>query len=435
MMASETPEHMKIGRFRAFMVAAALGVSLCAPLAGAAQDTGAATDKAPVETVAIANAVRLGGDDSRTRLILDLSRSVELSAFTLADPYRVVIDLPQVSFRLPPKAGEGGRGLIKAFRYGMVMPGGSRIVIDAAGPVRIDKAFVLDPADDQPARLVLDLVAVDRDTFMRNLAAQNSARKPASAAQKSEAAAPAATGSDDGRPVVVLDPGHGGLDAGTTAPSGEAEKAIVLEFAQMLRDKLEKTGKYHVIMTRADDTFVALGERVRIARAHKAALFVSIHADTLGRRDSETRGATIYTLSEKASDGEAAKLADAENKADVIAGVDLSAEPNDVADILIDLAQRETKAFSANFARGLVAELKSSAKLHKHPLKSAGFKVLKAPDVPSVLVELGYVSNPQDLKLMTSDGWRRKVVDSIAQAIANFFAPRLAAGASPRPAP
>jgi N-acetylmuramoyl-L-alanine amidase len=317
----------------------------------------------------------------------------------------------------------------------MVMPGGSRIVIDAAGPVRIDKAFVLDPADDQPARLVLDLVAVDRDTFMRNLALQNSTRKPASAAQKSEAAAPAATASDDGRPVVVLDPGHGGLDAGTTAPSGEAEKAIVLEFAQMLRDKLEKTGKYHVVMTRADDSFIPLGERVRMARAHKAALFVSIHADTLGRRDSETRGATIYTLSEKASDGEAAKLADAENKADVIAGVDLSAEPNDVADILIDLAQRETKAFSTNFARGLVAELKSSAKLHKHPLKSAGFKVLKAPDVPSVLVELGYVSNPQDLKLMTSDGWRRKVVDSIAQAIANFFAPRLAAGASPRPAP
>jgi N-acetylmuramoyl-L-alanine amidase len=239
----------------------------------------------------------------------------------------------------------------------------------------------------------------------------------------------------DGRPVVVLDPGHGGLDAGTTAPSGQAEKSIVLDFALMLRDKLEKSGKYHVVMTRGDDSFIPLGERVRIARAHKASLFVSIHADTLGRRSPETRGATIYTLSERASDGEAANLAEAENKADVIAGVDLSAEPNDVADILIDLAQRETKAFSTNFARKLVSELKSSAKLHKHPLKSAGFKVLKAPDVPSVLVELGYVSNPQDLKLMTSDGWRRKVVDSIAQAIAEFFAPQVAAGTAPKPRP
>ncbi len=380
--------------------------------------------------------MRLSGDDSRTRLVLDLSRSIELSAFTLADPYRVVLDLPQISFRLPPKAGESGRGLIKAFRFGMVMPGGSRIVIDAAAPVRIDKAFVLDPAEDQPARLVLDLVAVDRDTFLRNLAVQNSARRPA-AAPKSAEAAPAAAGpaGGDGRPVVVLDPGHGGLDAGTTAPSGEAEKTIVLDLAQMLRERLEATGKYRVVMTRDDDSFVALGERVRMARSSKASLFVSIHADTLGRRDTDTRGATIYTLSEKASDGEAANLAEAENKADIIAGVDLSAEPNDVADILIDLAQRETKAFSTDFARNLVKELKSSARLHKHPLKSAGFKVLKAPDVPSVLVELGYVSNPRDLKLMTSEGWRRKVVDSIARAIANFFATRLAAENTPRPSP
>jgi N-acetylmuramoyl-L-alanine amidase len=435
-MAVEEPNRVKLRRFHRLALGAVLAGALSAHALAAAHagDAPAAVRKASTETVAVANAVRVGGDDSRTRLVLDLSRTVELSAFTLADPYRVVVDLPQVSFSLPPKTGENGRGLIKAFRYGMVMPGGSRIVIDAAGPVRIDKAFVIDAVEDQPARLVLDLVAVDRDTFLRNLAVENNARRQSAAAtHKSDVETPAPAG--DGRPVVVLDPGHGGLDAGTTAPSGEAEKSIVLDFARMLREKLEKSGKYHVVMTRSDDSFIPLGERVRIARAHKASLFVSIHADTLGRRSPETRGATIYTLSENASDGEAATLAEAENKADVIAGVDLSAEPNDVADILIDLAQRETKSFSTNFAHKLVSELKSSARLHKHPLKSAGFKVLKAPDVPSVLVELGYVSNPQDLKLMTSDSWRRKVVDSIAQAITNFFAPRLAAGTTSKPSP
>jgi N-acetylmuramoyl-L-alanine amidase len=165
---------------------------------------------------------------------------------------------------------------------------------------------------------------------------------------------------------------------------------------------------------------------VRIARAAKAGLFISIHADALARRDAETRGATVYTLSDRATDDEAARLADSENKADAIAGVDLSAEPDEIADILIDLAQRETRGFSAQFARALVAELKTAARLHKHPLRSAGFKVLKAPDVPSVLLELGYVSSPHDLKLMTSEAWRTRVADSIAQAVVSFFGPQIA---------
>jgi N-acetylmuramoyl-L-alanine amidase len=165
---------------------------------------------------------------------------------------------------------------------------------------------------------------------------------------------------------------------------------------------------------------------VQVARLRQAALFLSIHADALPHRDSEARGASIYTLSETASDAEAARLAEAENRADVIAGVDLSAEPNDVADILIDLAQRETKAFSANFAHALAKELKVTSRLHKHPLKSAGFRVLKAPDVPSALIELGYVSSSQDLKYLMSDAWRTRATDSIVQAIATYFATRLA---------
>ena len=382
----------------------------------------------PVEDAAVATDARLGGDGTRTRFILDLSRTIELTAFTLADPYRVVVDLPQIAFQLPGKAGESGRGLIKAFRFGLVMPGGSRIVLDSTGPVRIDKAFVLDPIDGQPARLVLDLVAVDRDTFLRNLALENKPRRQPEA-RKSDREPPTGSVGDD-RPVVVLDPGHGGLDTGSTAASGEAEKAIVLEFAHQLREKLEKSSKYRVVMTRTDDSFVTLSDRVRVARSNRAALFVSIHADALGRRDSETRGATVYTLSETASDTEAARLAEAENKADVIAGVDLSAEPDEVADILIDLAQRETKTFSAQFARTLVGELKTAARMHKHPLKSAGFKVLKAPDVPSVLVELGYLSSPHDLKQMTSETWRQRATDSIVQAVNGFFATRFAGSAA-----
>jgi N-acetylmuramoyl-L-alanine amidase len=373
--------------------------------------------------LAVATDARLGGDDTRTRFIVDVSKTINITAFTLANPYRVVVDIPQVVFQLPAKTGESGRGLIKAFRYGLVMPGGSRIVIDTKGPVRIDKAFVLDAIDGQPARMVLDLTSVDRETFMRTLALESRpARQPES--KKSDREAGAKSG--DPRPVVVLDPGHGGIDNGTVAPSGEYEKSIVLDFTLALRDKLEKTGKYRVALTRSDDRFVPLAERVQFARAQSAALFISIHADALPKRDGEARGATVYTLSETASDTEAGRLAEAENKADVIGGLDLSAEPNDVADILIDLAQRETKQFSVNFATSLIGELKTSARLHKHPLKSAGFRVLKAPDVPSVLVELGYVTNRQDLKLLTSEAWRGRATDSIVQAVNTFFARRLA---------
>jgi len=148
----------------------------------------------------------------------------------------------------------------------------------------------------------------------------------------------------------------------------------------------------------------------------------------LARGDGEAQGATVYTLSDQASDSEAARLADEENRADVIAGVDLSAEPDQIADILIDLAQRETKGFSTQFARTLVGELKTTSRLHKHPLKAAGFRVLKAPDVPSVLIELGFVSNSEDLKQLTSEAWRGRASDSIVRAIETFFTTRLAGG-------
>jgi N-acetylmuramoyl-L-alanine amidase len=341
----------------------------------------------------------------------------------LADPYRIVIDLPQVAFQIPHKVGSQGRGLIKSFRYGLVMAGGSRIVLDLAAPARIEKAFSLDAAEGQPARIVLDLAASDRESFLRAIALDNRVARTDST-RRHDPVVPAPAG--DQRPVVVVDPGHGGLDEGTRAGSGETEKAIVLEFAKHLQQRLEATGKYRVLMTRAEDTYISLGDRVRFARANKAALFISIHADALPRRDGDAQGASIYTLSDTASDAEAARLADAENRADVIAGVDLTAEPDDVADILIDLAQRETRAFSAQFARTLATELRSVARMHKHPLKAAGFRVLKAPDVPSVLVELGYVSNRDDLKLITSVGWQSRAAEAIVQSVNTYFLTRLA---------
>jgi N-acetylmuramoyl-L-alanine amidase len=386
----------------------------------------------PPDLFPIATDARLGGDTSRTRLIVDLSRTIEVAAFTLADPYRVVVDLPQITFQLPARTGTSPKGLVKAFRYGLVMQGGSRLVIDTTGPVRVDRAFVLEAVDNQPARLVIDLVPIDRSAFMRNLALES--RQPrASETRKAEREPAKRPPSNDGRPLIVIDPGHGGPDTGTIAASGEMEKTIVLEFAQALQGKLEKSGKYRVAMTRTDDRFVPLGERVRMARSQGAALFVSIHADALAARgETDVRGATVYTVSDTASDAEAARLAENENKADAIAGVDLSSEPEEVADILIDLTQRETKNFSHHFARAVVGELKTAAKLHKHPLKSAGFKVLKAPDVPSVLIELGYVSNKQDLKMMMSEAWRAKTSDAVTQAVNTFFSTRLAGSGASR---
>ncbi len=226
--------------------------------------------------------------------------------------------------------------------------------------------------------------------------------------------------------MVVLDPGHGGIDNGTKAASGELEKDIVLDFATRLRDRIQKTGKYRVLMTRSDDTFIPLADRVRIARGAGASLFVSIHADWLSRKEGDAQGATVYTLSETATDPAAARLAEEENRADVIAGVDLKSEPDDVAGILIDLAQRETKTFSVQFAHRLIAELKENARLHKEPVKSAGFRVLRAPDVPSALVELGYVSNKQDLQSLMSDAWRDHTADAMTKAIDGYFSTHLA---------
>jgi len=386
----------------------------------------------------IASEARLAGDARQTRFVLDLDKAVPFRAFALADPYRVVVDIPQVSFNLAPGTGTVGRGLVKAFRYGLVLPGGSRIVFDLAGPARIAKSYLLEAANGQPPRLVLEFEQVDRTAFVQSLSRENRPELRSTIAEANAAVAVEGTATaakpgqaPDMRPLIVIDPGHGGIDNGTQAGGEIMEKDLVLGFGLALRDRIEKTGKYRVVMTRTDDTFIPLNDRVKVARDRSAALFVSIHAESLPRREGDAEGATIYTLSDKASDAEAERLADAENKSDAIGGVNLTDEPTEVADILIDLAQRETRTFSNRFARLLMGEMKRTARMHKHPLKSAGFRVLKAPDVPSVLVELGYVSNRSDLKHMMSENWRTKTVGSMAKAIDAFLAKRLAtAGAA-----
>ena len=444
------------GCHRLLRDAAAAGLALVAAFAPA---SGHASDKpelrpAVVDAHPVASDIRIAGDEKRARFIVEIDRRIEVRAFLLAHPNRVVLDIPQTTFRLPAEAAQATRGLIKAYRYGLVMPGGSRIVMDLKRPAKIEKAYVLNGENGQPPKLIVELAATDRASFMHAVAADAreavalAAMETTAATQTAEAAAkapkpdaskpdaptinsnapdPAKPASDDARPVVVIDAGHGGIDHGTQAKSGESEKEIVLDFAKALRDRIVKGGKYRVVMTRDDDTFIPLAERVRIAQRHKAALFVSVHADALPRGGNSVQGATVYTLSDKASDAEAAKLAEAENKADLIAGIDLAEEPADVADILIDLTRRETKAFSSRFARALVREMKGVARLHKNPLKSAGFRVLKAPDIPSVLLEIGYVSNQADLKLLVSESWRSKTVGSVAQAVDLFFGKRVVA--------
>jgi N-acetylmuramoyl-L-alanine amidase len=417
---------------------------LCAKTVGPSAAEGPATGSAvPTATlpvpaaglnVPVASDARLAGDARQTRFILDLDRAIPFRAFALADPYRVILDIPQVSFKLAAGTGAAGRGLIKAFRYGLVMPGGSRIVFDLTGPAKIAKSYVLEAANEQPPRLVIEFEEVDRTTFVQLLAPENRpelrpaiADANAAVARVDALAAAKPAQMADSRPLIVIDPGHGGVDNGTQAGGGDVmEKNLVLGFGLALRDRIEKSGKYRVVMTRTDDTFIPLNDRVKVARTQGAALFVSIHADALPRREGDAQGATIYTLSDKASDAEAERLAENENKSDAIGGVNLTDEPTEVADILIDLAQRETRTFSNRFARLLMGEMKNTARMHKHPLKSAGFRVLKAPDVPSVLVELGYVSNKGDLEHLVSENWRSKTVASMAQAIDAFFAKRLA---------
>jgi N-acetylmuramoyl-L-alanine amidase len=408
--------------------------------------------------VPTATAVRLGGNLVRTRFVADLTVAVNFTAYVIADPYRVVIDLQEVNFEFPAAADRSGRGLVKTFRYGLIDAGRSRIVIDTTGPILIEKAFIVEPENGEPARIVIDLLPTDEKTFAKlQLPRRDIAVSPAldsaplpldeegipeelpplsgrSAALSAEAGVssspgdprrehPPAAKKNAGRYTIVIDPGHGGIDPGAVGETGITEKAIVLAFAKELEKRLDGR-RYDVILTRTGDTFLSLRDRVRIARRNEADLFLALHADVV--RGVPVRGATVYTLSDNASDAEAEALAHEENRADLIAGVDLADENEEITGILIDLAQRETKNHSMVFAKSMVETLKPVIEMTNRPIRSAGFRVLKAPDVPSVLLELGYLSSRTDEKLLNSPAWRAKAASGVARAIDNYFAGRIA---------
>jgi N-acetylmuramoyl-L-alanine amidase len=365
---------------------------------------GLGDDGAPV-----AVGVRLSQDDSAARLVFDLSRSVDASASALASPDRIVVDMPEVNFQLDPSAGRVGASpngsLVKGFRFGLLAPGKSRIVIDLARTACPSEVVARPIVEGEPAaRLTIELKPCDSPAFAALV------RAPA----VSTAAAPATA--TPPRPVIVLDPGHGGADSGARGLHGVQEKSLVFDFCAELKRQLDVTKRYTVVMTRDGDQYVGLDDRVDIARTANASLFISVHADTLSE-DESVSGSTVYTVADRASDAEAARIAARENAA----GGGSRQENPDVADILFDLKRRETRTYAHIFSRGLVDTLRGTAKLNHNPERSASFVVLKAPGFPSVLVELGYLSNPQDVQSLLSPEWRAKAAAAMVKAIDAFF--------------
>lgn len=377
---------------------------------------------------AVALAASLEGDASFTSLVLTLTRGAKFATFTLADPNRVVVDLQDVDFKVPPVAGTAGRGLIKTFRYGLLAPGKSRIVIDVTAPVRIEKADIVALRGAETVQLRVSLAPASREEFLAT-AIGASAAVPAAPSPAIGAGSDASKPRKGGKPVIVLDPGHGGIDAGTLGSANTAEKDVVLKFAKLLRDKLRATGRFDVHMTREIDVFVKLDERVRAARALGCDLFISLHTDSVPAQFAHlnVRGATIYTMSAQDGDARAQKLAEKENLSDVIAGVEtLQDEEPEVAGILTDLMRRETTNSTHAFTGTLMNYMKKSTGLSREPHRNAAFKVLRAPDMPSVLVELGFLSNREDEKLLVSPAWQDQVAGAIGRAVETFFAKRVA---------
>lgn len=371
--------------------------------------------------VASAASVEASGD--RARLIFTLSAPVEATAFVLSDPDRVVIDLPQTDFAIDPETGKPantGRqkpSLIGSFRFGQLEPGKSRVVIDLESPARVVRTGCQRSETDGRTRLVIELAKVDAASFRNAVNASRAQMAAAAQSKRVQRSEPEST-----KPIIVLDPGHGGIDRGA-AVKGLVEKELVFEFAKAVAAKLSEGGRFNVVMTRHDDSFVSLSERVRMAREGNAALFISIHADTLSDA-ADVSGATVYTLSDRASDAEAARVAEKENQSDAAAGMDTANESSEVSDILFDLTRRETRAYSHLFAHTLINYWRVAGRLNKNPRRSAGFRVLKAPDVPSVLLELGYLSNEKDSHALNSPQWREKVSSKVAEAIEAFFSVR-----------
>ena len=422
------------------MAKRAMGWAVICLLALVAVIAGPLPGVGPEEAVAAETAravgLRFGMHPDKTRLVIDLDRRVDFRAFTLSGPDRVVIDFRNLDWQILDKGENSGAGLIARYRVGLFEPGVYRMVLDLSQPSQIDSMFVLPAQDGLPPRFVVDLSRTSAQSFARTTlkgepedrfdGTKVAAAPQPPAGQAAVAAAPILPDAarprarTDGRRIVAIDAGHGGIDPGAIGITGVQEKSITLAMAKALAQELEKTGCYKAVLTRDRDIFIRLRDRVAIARAAQAELFISIHADSV--QNPRTRGLSIYTLSERASDGVAAQLADSENKSDLIAGVDLSTESAEVTSILIDLARRETMNLSARFAGHVIGQVQPHTELLTKPVRSAGFAVLKAPDMPSVLIETGFLSNRQDEKVLQDSAHRAKLARSIVGAVDQFFA-------------
>lgn len=369
---------------------------------------------------------RIGEHEDRTRFVVEMSDPVPMRVFTLADPDRVVIDMPAVQWHLDGPPRPSGFGAVKSYRYGLFRSGNSRFVIDLNKPMKVSDPLVLPPSGGYGYRVVIDLFPVSSDQFARASGWPADLKAREAAAEQLASLPPSQAPVVPEKRIVVIDAGHGGIDSGTSGVNGLQEKDLVLDEALRLGRELVRRANYTVHLTRDTDVYIPLRERVAIARSWHADLFISLHADS--NPDASVNGLSIYTLSDSGSDKEAAALARKENQSDVIAGVDLTGENATVAPILIDLAQRDTINRSSRFATGAVNMLTSATDiLPRQPHRSAGFAVLKAPDVPAVLIELGYLSNMSDATQMNTVRWRNGVARAIAKAVDGYFAPAAAA--------
>ncbi|MFM8700492.1 MAG: N-acetylmuramoyl-L-alanine amidase [Hyphomicrobiales bacterium] len=370
--------------------------------------------------------MQVQSDRHSTTLRFIASADVAVQAYAIDQPARIILEWPDVNFQLSPENLPNSVGVIKSLRAGMVSDDRARVVIELSEPA-LPSEIRTEPAYSGAAtEIIVELVPSASSQFEEAVE-----RRRQQAVRTDQSIEQVPTGDPkDRRPLIVIDPGHGGPDLGATGVTGIFEKDIVLAFSASLARKLRDIGEFRVAMTRERDVFVPLSERVNFARARGANLFLSIHADTLSG-NSEVRGLTVYTDSDRPSDPESARLAEAENRSDIAAGLGDTGAVEAVTDILGDLMRRETHDSSSLFARKIVGHMTNAAKLNKNPVRSAGFRVLRAPDIPSVLLELGYISSPSDSELLTSVGWTERATDRLVAAIMDFFeARRNAAGSA-----
>jgi len=378
--------------------------------------------------------IRIARHEADVRVVVELSRDVPFHYATLDNPPRLFVDLPEVAWVVPESEGMRQIG-VEGYRFGRFRPGVSRLVVDFAQSFEVRRVFEL-PGSPDGHRLVFDIgieqlpqVTLAGADPSHRLNGANGSHDTANghgdgAGAEQQLAAITSFKLPRQKPpqrVIVIDPGHGGKDPGAIGVTGVYEKDVVLAMARELKRQLEATGRYEVVMTRSGDHVVRLRDRIRIAREQDGELFLSLHADSLVRNPA-IDGALVYTLSEKASTREAARLARKENRADIIAGIDLSNQEDVVTAILIDLAQRDTNNKSMRFADVLMGKFAAVTELTRRRPAQAGFVVLKSPDMPSVLVELGYLSNREDARKLVDPKHLAKLATGFVAAIDDYFA-------------